>query len=83
MKKPFENPPDIRDRTKEESMQILFRAEVHYLLARGWDRLVGTRDNRYYVAPGASGPYTDEMLHTHSQALQIQKVTDRWAEEGI
>jgi hypothetical protein len=69
---------DVRNRTKEQAVMALFRAEITYLLSRGWQMLCGTRDNRYYVAPGEDYKNKDIKLYTHDEACKIQKEKDGW-----
>jgi hypothetical protein len=70
------HPSDVRNRTKEEATWILYRAEMTYLAARGWDMLCGTSDNRFYVAPGDDYKSKDYKPYTHDEALKIQKEKD-------
>jgi len=70
------HPLDVRNWTKEESMQKLFKAEMTYLASRGWQMLCGTRDSRYYVSPEDDYKAEETKLYTHDEALQIQKEKD-------
>ena len=70
------HPLDVRNRTKEEAMMTLFRAETTYLSSRGWIVLCGTPDNKYYVARGEEHNLKSATLYTHDEALSIQKNKD-------
>jgi hypothetical protein len=67
---------DIRTQTKDESVWKLFKAEMLYLGARGWTMLVGTTDDRSYVAPGDDHRIPGTQIYTHEEALKIQKEKD-------
>ena len=70
------HPSDVRNRTKEEAVRILFKSEMTYLASRGWTLLCGTRDDKYYVAPGDEEFLKDATRYTHDEALKIQKEKD-------
>lgn len=63
--------------TKSEAVFKLFRAEMTYLIARGWDTLLGHPDEKYYVPPGVDYKADGAKLCTHEEALAIQKEKDK------
>lgn len=67
---------DVRLHSKDESMRRLWQAEFVYLMSRGWIPLYGIED-KFLVAPGDDYKSPDIALHSHEEALKIQKEKDK------
>jgi hypothetical protein len=63
---------ELTDWTKEEAVWYLYRAEVFYLIARGWNMLAGHPDEKYYLSP-----LKDNIYYSHEEAINIQKQKDK------
>lgn len=71
---------DIKRQTKQEACFYLWKAEMTYLMSRGWETLVGGSSPKCFVAPGDDYRSPDCVFYTHDEALVIQKEKDEYTD---